>query len=112
MLKVFKTWDKKKGKIVVVGTLEGTVFTKIVSAKHFMVIEEGYGIQSYTLIQLLEAGCKIIEIITKNGRWRSELKQWIELPGKDYGHGLQSFLPVRKMEMVSQYANRKMRKEK
>ncbi len=110
MRKVFKTWDKKKGKMVVVGTLEGTVFTKIVSSKHFMCIEQGYGIQSYTLIQLLESGCKTVEIHSKYCNWKSELKQWLELVGKDYGHGLQSFLPIQKMETISYNVNRKMRK--
>lgn len=98
-MRIFKTFDEVKNREVVVGTLEGETFTKQVTNKHYMVSENGYGIQAEVLDELVEAGCKVIEIHSKKSIWKSHINQW-GLNSKSYGHGLQVFLSIHRMEKV------------
>jgi len=93
-------YDPKKNKRIKAGSLLGDVFIKQVTSKHYMRREQGYGIQEEVLEVLKEKGCKYIIIKTKISSYTSKLSQWIGLPVKNYGHGLQRFMRVDKMEIT------------
>lgn len=88
-----RTYDEKKKKKVFVGTLEGDTFIVKKGTKHYMVKEQGYGIQQDVLGDLASAGCKNIVLETKTKTIRTKLQDWIKHGTvKNYGHGNQVFL--------------------
>ena len=97
------TYDPKKQKLVLAGTLVNGVFTKKVSSKHYMKIVQGYGIQEDVIRQLAEAGCKKIILKTVTGNLESDFSDWLSPSIKvlDYGHGKQRFFPDRLMHKKS-----------
>lgn len=93
-------YDPKKNKRIKAGSLLGAVFVKQVTSKHYMIKEQGYGIQEEVLEVLTEKECNYIIIKTKISSYTSQLSQWTNLPVKNYGHGLQRFLKIDKMEIT------------
>ena len=98
------TLDKQKDKLVKVGILtKNKVFKKIVDErKHFMHKEQGYGIQIEVMEQLAKLGCSKIFITVKptNLKYSVDFNTWKNYNRiKDYGHGLQSFFPLNKMQV-------------
>lgn len=88
------TFDSKKGREVVAGTLKDNVFIKKVSPKHYMYKERGYGIQEDVLQRLSELKCEKVQIHTSSAIYESFLYSWFDNPVKNYGHGNQRFLSL------------------
>ena len=90
-------YDPKKQKNVVAGHYNETLktFFKEVTKRHWMILEKGYGIQDIVLQQLKELGCEKICIKTKLSYINSDLKDWLNQPIKNYGHGDQRFLRIK-----------------
>jgi len=87
------TFDPKKNKMVTVGILKDRVFTKKVNKNHFMVKEQGYGIQQDVLEKLMIAGCDKITLKTKTKTYCNYLSDWITKGNlENYEHGPQVFL--------------------
>jgi spore coat polysaccharide biosynthesis predicted glycosyltransferase SpsG len=89
-------YDPKKRKNVLAGEYNqvDNTFIKKAKPEHFMVIEDGYGIQEDVIQKLKEMGCINILIITKNNRYLSVLEDWLKLPIPNHGHGKQRFMPI------------------
>jgi len=95
------TYDPKKNKKVLVGVYTYGFFFKTVSSKHFMIKEQGYGIQEDVIEQLKELGCERVYIKTPTHIYRTEFSEWLEQDIKNYGHGNQRFLSVAKTNPVT-----------
>ncbi len=97
---VIKTYDPKKDKMVKAGILDGDTFYKNVNSKHFMRKEAGYGISHGVIVELELAGCEHVVIKSKTKTYSSLFLAWLHAPLKNYGSGLQKFVPVRLMREV------------
>lgn len=106
------TFDPKKGQTVFAGYIEGDFFYKIVTARHFMRIMKGYGIQEDIIVKLQAQGVKKILIETPTSLLESELSQWLEphIQVRNFGNGKQRFLPVKHMK--AKYIGRKPKSKK
>jgi hypothetical protein len=96
------TYDPKKKKKVLCGVLEGEVFRRIVNPeKHFMKVNQSYGIQEDAFQEILSKGCKTIIMQTPTDKWASSIKDWIEHTNiADYNSGKQRFLGISYMHTV------------
>ena len=96
------TYDSVKGRMVVAGELEGTIFTKRVKTNHYMRMLNAYGIQESVIQQIKDKGCTVIVLKLPKTRLVSDLADWLQPNIKilDYGHGKQRFLPVRMMRVI------------
>ena len=94
--------DPKKKKRILAGyySKSKNSFTKIVKNEHFMIKEQGYGIQVGVITLLEVYGCEDIFIRTKTLTLKSKLSQWLKQPTKNYGHGKQIFLTVKEMKVI------------
>ena len=90
------TYDPKKKKKVVAGTLIDGAFWKRVKAEHFMKVEQGYGIQEDVIQRLKEMKCSTVLIATPTFTYEMSFSDWERAPIKDYGNGLQRFVKVTK----------------
>jgi hypothetical protein len=99
-MKNLKTFDPKKRRIVMAGTILGDVFKKRVGKKHFMIKYNGYGIQNEVLDKLIREKVKTIEITTHEGNvLKSDIADWVARgKSKSHGHGRQTFLDINFME--------------
>ncbi len=92
-------YDPKKKKLVYVGIYDP--FTNILTlpktSKHFMVKENGYGIQWNIYERALKRDC-IIHIKKGERVFESHIEDWHTRGHEaDYGHGRQVFLDVKLM---------------
>jgi hypothetical protein len=97
------TYDPKKGKNVLVGTITGTTLLREVTEKHFMRVVGGYGIQEPALQQARSLGVKtIIQIVKEtNEKWIGTIDNWINnSKTMDFGHGKQVFLSLKYMTLL------------
>lgn len=94
------TYDPKKKKTVLCGELEGDTFTRLVEAKHFMKVMQGYGIQEDAFQEILEKGCTRIIIKNKTTEYFAPMSIWLEY-GRvaDYSSGKQRFVSLRFMKL-------------
>ncbi len=92
---ILYSYDPRKGKQVVGGEIRDGVFYKKVSPKHFMRIEQGYGISEDVIIQLKKLECKKIKIKSKVNSYLFDFEEILNKPVKNYGSGKQRFLRVR-----------------
>lgn len=93
-------YDPKKDKEVMVGvyaTASG-IFTKTVSARHFMRKYNGYAIQTSVIEYLTSINCRTVRIKTNKESYIASFKRW-KRDGiyKDYGHGEQCFYSIKFM---------------
>jgi hypothetical protein len=90
-------FDPSKSKKVLAGEYNSFDYTfiKKVKKNHYMITEQGYGIQEEVLQNLEQIGCINILIIIKNKQYISLLKDWLNQPIKNYGHGEQRFLKIK-----------------
>ena len=96
------TFDTRKQKKVLIGSIKGNTLTKNVDpAKHFMRRVDGYGIQYQALGELKRNEVKNIIIKESTGKeWHSTLKDWDEHASvADFGSGKQYFLSLRYMHL-------------
>lgn len=96
------TFDPAKGKEVYCGYIDGFVFYRNVNNSHYMVKENGYGMQTNVLQGLIGAGVKEILLTTHKGtRLLSKVSSWNSKGvRKDYGNGEQVFLNTKYMREV------------
>lgn len=95
-----KTYDPKKDKEIVAGDFDADtgVFTKTVTKRHFMIREGGYAIQVEVMDILSRWECKQIIIRSKTKTYKVLFDIWYKNGTvKNYGHGDQSFFPVKFM---------------
>ena len=96
------TYDPKKKRNVRAGYYnpDYKIFIKICLPEHFMIKENAYAIQE-TVIQMLKIrGCGVVLIHTKTMKLTSDFEDWWKRKPKDYGHGLQRFLPIGTMRRI------------
>jgi len=101
MIKVM-TFDPAKGKEVYCGYIDGDRFYRTVNNKHYMVKENGYGMQINVLEGLVRTGVKQVVLTTHTGtKLLSKVGSW-NLKGvkRDYGSGEQIFLNTKYMEEI------------
>ena len=96
------TYDPNKKKRVLAGVLIDGCFIKKVTAKHFMKVEQGYGIQEDVIDTLREALCETIMIEAPTGTYEYAFTELLFKDPKDYGNGLQRFLSIRKKKSAEQ----------
>ena len=97
-----QTFDKKKNRKVVAGVFyeESKIYVKTVKGNHYMVKERGYGIQGDIIEDLINLDCQQIYIYSQNKKHKCLFQDWLKkCKIKDYGHGNQSFMPVKEMEL-------------
>lgn len=94
------TYDPKKRKTVLCGSLDGTVFTRDVTSAHYMKVMQGYGIQEDAFQEILEKGCDKIVIKTKTDEYVASMLTWVD-KGKiaDYSAGKQRFVSLKFMKI-------------
>lgn len=105
------TYDPRKEKEVFAGDFDTStgVFTKIVTKRHYMLLEGGYGIQAEVMDGLSQVDCVMINIKTKDYIYSLPFKIWYEQGNyKNYGHGEQCFYPIKFMDKE----NKKMKVKK
>ena len=94
-------FDPDKKKEVSCGDLADGVFTKKVSAKHFMRVVNGYGIQECVFAKLQAENVRMVAIKeTHTGKvYEAALQVWLE-HGRvmDYGSGGQRFLSLKYLD--------------
>jgi hypothetical protein len=90
------TYDPAKGKKVLVGTLIDGCLLKRVSSKHFMKVEQGYGIQEDAIEKLKECRCITVLITTETKTYEIPFQRYLDARPKDYGNGLQRFVKIGK----------------
>jgi len=96
------THDPKKDKPVLAGHIENGVFIKQVTARHFFYKLQAYGIQEEVIQTLIEKNIKKIRIVSHTLTFESDMKDWVNGHSliRDYGNGLQRFLPVHYMKKI------------
>jgi hypothetical protein len=96
------TYDPKKGKPILAGHIEGDSFIKQVTPRHFFYKLQAYGIQEEVIQTLIEKKIKKIQIISHTLTYESDIKDWVNghVLIRDYGNGLQRFLPVHYMKKI------------
>ena len=93
-------YDEGKDRIVCGGKIKGdTFYRKVDYSKHFMRNENGFGEQDVILTQLKRKGIKYIDINMGSAHLVSSIKQWLQKPIRNYGHGEQRFLTVKEMNV-------------
>lgn len=96
--------DPKKDTDITAGYFypQSRTFVKVAAREHFMNIYKGYGIQDEALAQLQDLECKKIAIQTDRNILTSHIDLWLGShaihPKKDFGHGKQTFLPIKLMD--------------
>lgn len=107
MLKISKSkiycWDPKYQKYMLMGRVIGDTLFKVVEAKHYMRVVDGYGFQYNTFAELPREGITKIHITERhtNNSWDSDYKEWQEHGHiADYGRGKQIFLSLKYMHKV------------
>lgn len=90
---ILYTYDEGKAKKVMAGKLKDGVYRRNVEKKHFMIKENGYGIQTDVITRLLSAGCDKVILSYKSSLYISDFRDWL-LNGNrnNHGHGEQIFL--------------------
>jgi hypothetical protein len=94
------TYDPKKQKTVLVGTIIDGVLIKKVTKKHFMKRVDGYGIQESAFPDLIWEGVKTIVILCLDTgkKWISTIEDWNQHGSlADFGNGKQRFLSLKYM---------------
>ena len=90
---IIKTKDPKKGKMVTAGEIHRNNFYRKIGPKHYMIKENGYGVQVDVLETLAAAGVEEIVLVAKKTVFRIPLYIWVTKGHKkDYGSGMQVFL--------------------
>lgn len=90
-----KTFDEAKGKSIIAGVVKGDTFhRKVDKKKEFMRVENGYGISVDVINQLIGNQTEYIEIDDGIKKWRTNVSTWKNQTPKNYGHGIQHFLPI------------------
>lgn len=102
------TYDPKKDKTVLAGYIEKDVFIKHVTSRHFFRKLQAYGIQEEIIQQLIERGIKTIRIMSHTLTYESKISDWVNghCLLRDYGNGLQRFLPVHYMKKTKRSQQR------
>ena len=97
------TYDPKKGKHILAGHIDNNIFIKQVTAKHFFRKFQAYGIQEDVVQTLIEKNVKKIKIVSHTLTYESKIEDWVNGHTliRDYGNGLQRFLPVHYMKKVN-----------
>lgn len=86
------TFDPKKGKQVLVGDFENGILYKRVTSAHFMIKEQGYGIQEDVIERLKELNCEIVRIIATTKTFDIPFIEYLKVEPKNYGNGPQRFV--------------------
>lgn len=96
------TRDPAKDKDVLCGFIEDDRFYRSVNNRHYMVKENGYGMQIDALEKLVKYGVKEIVLTTHTGtRLTSKPSAWVTKGKKrNYGNGAQIFLDTKFMLKV------------
>jgi len=96
------TYDPKKQKHILAGHIDGNTFIKKVTARHFFRMLQAYAIQEDVIQRLIENGISKIKIISHTLTYESHISEWINGHAliRDYGNGLQRFLPIHYMEKI------------
>jgi len=96
------TYDPKKNKHILAGHTEGKTFIKKVSGRHFFRKLQAYGIQEDVIQNLIEKKIKKVKIISHTLTYESPIDEWVNGHSllRDYGNGLQRFLPVHYMKKI------------
>lgn len=96
------TYDPKKNKKILAGHIEKTTFIKQVSGRHFFRKFQAYGIQEDVIQELIEKKIKKIRIISHTLTYDSNIKDWVNghVLIRDFGNGLQRFLPIHYMKKI------------
>ena len=96
------TYDLKKKCKVKAGYYnpDYRTFIKICLPEHFMILEQGYGISEDVIQKLERRGCDKVLIHTKTQKLISNFEEWKKRIPKDYGSGLQRFLPTEMMRRI------------
>ena len=96
------TYDPKKNKHILAGHVEGKIFIKQVTARHFFRKLQAYGIQEDVIQELIERKITKIKIISHTLTYESTIKDWVNgyTLIRDYGNGLQRFLPIHYMKKI------------
>jgi len=102
------TYDPRKNKLVFAGYTKGDTFVKEVTAKHFMKVEQGYGIQEDVIQKLMKIECKTIRIETPAGAYETAFSDWLGISPKDYGNGMQRFKALKTMWKVGKSKQNKL----
>jgi len=90
---IIYTLDKKKDRKVKAGEIIGKTFKRNLKSNHYMVKENGYGMQVDVLERLVKEGVEDVALNYKSRRYVSRLQDWaLNGKRKDYGHGEQVFL--------------------
>lgn len=107
MLKISKgkiyCFDPHFSKYMLMGRVIGDTLFKVVEAKHYMRVVDGYGFQYNTFSELPREGITKIHITERhtNNSWDSDYKDWQEhCHIADYGRGKQIFLSLKYMKRV------------
>jgi len=91
--------DTAKNQSVLVGVIMGDTLMKHVERrKHFMRVENGYGINKEGLAELVKRHVRFIRIHESDteNQYETEVKDWRDFGHTiNYGHGTQVFLPMR-----------------
>lgn len=94
------TYDPRKKKTVLCGTLEEDTFVRVVEPRHFMKVMQGYGIQEDAFQEILSKGCKRIIIKTKTHEYYAPVSIWLEHSKiADYSAGKQRFVSLKFMKL-------------
>lgn len=96
------TYDPKKNKHILAGHIEKKVFIKQVNGRHFFRKLQAYGIQEDVIQELIEKKIKKVRIMSHMLTYESNIKDWVNGHSliRDYGNGLQRFLPVHYMKKI------------
>ncbi len=95
----------RKGRLITAGEYDPDkkiFYKKVIPAKHFFRIVDGYGISYEAFLNIKSKGCKKVLIKEKGGfNWSSDLKTW-EDSGKvaDFGSGKQFLLSLKFMHKI------------
>ncbi len=91
-------YDTKKNKKIFTGIFDSDLlrFTKKVKPNHYMIKEQGYGLQEDAFQYLKELGCETVRIISKTKTEDFQFECLNNLTIRDYGHGKQRFFKCQK----------------
>lgn len=96
------TYDPKKDKTILAGYVDKKekIFVKHVTSRHFFRKLQAYGIQEEIVQELIEMGIKTVSIRSHTLTYESKITDWVNghCLIRDYGNGLQRFLPVHYMK--------------
>jgi len=97
MMKKLKiiVYDPQKNKKIQAGILIDGMFIKEVSSRHFMKVEQGYGIQEEAIQILTEKKCITVLINTPTDTYEIPFSEYLKATPKNYSHGLQRFVSIK-----------------